>query len=79
MFTMKTEKAQAIEETATNMFGGLGCCSLKHIETLACSAWKGNCLMGKRIKIYTIINYMGNVVTSMFPNRMVEEQSLKLQ
>lgn len=55
---------------------GLGCCYLMRTETLASSAWKGNCLMRNLIKIYTIINNLGNVVTGLFPNRMVEEHSL---
>lgn len=72
---MKPEKAQATEEIATNM---LGCCYLRHIETQTSSAWKGNSLMGNLIKIYTINNDLGNVVTGLFPNRMVEHP-LKLQ
>lgn len=77
---MKPEKSQATEEIVTSMFGrGLGCCYLKYIETLAFSAWKGNCFMGNLIKLYTVIDNLGNVVTGLFPNRMVEEHPLKLQ
>lgn len=55
---------------------GLGCCYLMRIEILVFLVWKGNCLMRNLIKIYIIINNLGNVVIGLFFNRMVEEYFL---
>lgn len=52
---MKSVKAQTRKEIGTNMLGRLKCYYLKHIETLASLAWKGNCSMGYLIKI--LYNY----------------------
>lgn len=72
MLIMKSEKVQATKEIATNIFGRLRCCYLRHIESWASLAWRGNCLVGDLIKIYTIINVLGSMVTGLFPSKMVE-------
>lgn len=79
MLIMESEKAQTEKEIATNMFGGLGCSYLRHIEILASWAWKRNYLIGHLIKIYTTVSVLGSVVIGLFPGKMGEEHPLILQ